>query len=143
MAYALLADRHEAEDVTQEAFLQLWQRGGAVHSKREWLLTVARNGCLSRLRKSRKTSVGEPDAFEQPSDEPGPVSLLQQHELAEQLRTLIGMLPEPQRSLVVLFDMHGLDGASCARILGINVNQVKVYLHRARQRLRSELEKLR
>jgi RNA polymerase sigma-70 factor (ECF subfamily) len=56
------------------------------------------------------------------------------------LRASIAALPEPQRSLVVLFDVHGLDGAACARILGINTNQVKVYLHRARRRLRRELE---
>jgi DNA-directed RNA polymerase specialized sigma24 family protein len=36
--------------------------------------------------------------------------------------------------------VHGLDGASCARILGLNRNQVKVYLHRARRRLREQLE---
>ena len=53
----------------------------------------------------------------------------------------IGRLFEPQRSLVILFDLQGLKGEACARVLDINVNQVKVYLHRARRKLRSELER--
>ncbi|HLF12245.1 MAG TPA: sigma-70 region 4 domain-containing protein [Gammaproteobacteria bacterium] len=53
---------------------------------------------------------------------------------------LVDMLPEPQRSLIVLFDLQGVDGATCARILDLSVNQVKVYLHRARRRLRIKLE---
>jgi RNA polymerase sigma-70 factor (ECF subfamily) len=57
------------------------------------------------------------------------------------LHGLVSALPEPQRTLVVLFDVHGLDGGECARILGLNTNQVKVYLHRARRRLRRELER--
>jgi len=50
-------------------------------------------------------------------------------------------LPEPQRSLLVMFDVHGMDGAACARVLGLNANQVKVYLHRARRKLREQLER--
>ena len=52
----------------------------------------------------------------------------------------VDTLPESHRSLIVLFDVQGVDGATCARILGLNVNQVKVYLHRARRRLREQLE---
>jgi DNA-directed RNA polymerase specialized sigma24 family protein len=40
-----------------------------------------------------------------------------------------------------MFDVQGYDGATCARVLGLNVNQVKVYLHRARRRLREQLER--
>ena len=141
VAYSLLMDTHEAEDVTQEAFMRLWQHGGAVRARREWLLTVARNACLDRLRKARGTLVGLPTGLELASEDHGPARQAEQRELAQRLRVLIGALPEPQRSLLVLFDVHGLDGAACARILGLNVNQVKVYLHRARQRLRHELEK--
>jgi RNA polymerase sigma-70 factor (ECF subfamily) len=141
VACSLLADKHEAEDVTQEAFMRLWQHGSGIRARREWLLTVARNACLDRLRKMRGTVVTETAGLEQPSERPGPARQAEQQELAQRLHALIGALPEPQRSLLVLFDMHGLDGAACARILGLNVNQVKVYLHRARQRLRRELEK--
>jgi RNA polymerase sigma factor (sigma-70 family) len=195
VAHALLRDAAEAEDVTQEAFLKLWQQGGAVRRQREWLLKVARRLCLDRLRVAhRMRTVGsagldaasldaaaldsdgldswplgsgarggaalDSDAFDASALDPaargpgarssaafatareerGPSWHLQQRELAERLRVSIAALPEPQRTLVVLFDVHGLDGAACARILGISTNQVKVYLHRARRRMRRELE---
>ena len=141
VAYGLLMDAHEAEDVTQEAFLRLWQRGGSVRGTREWLLTVARNACLDRLRKRRDYSVAEPEEIDARSDERDPAWHFDQKDLACRLQALIGTLPEPQRSLIVLFDMHGQSGEACSRILGLSVNQVKVYLHRARRRLRRELEK--
>jgi RNA polymerase sigma-70 factor (ECF subfamily) len=139
-AHSLLKDKAEAEDVTQEAFLRYWEQGGNVRGPKEWLLTVARNACLDRFRRARHSVEAERAAQDEPSDDRGPAWHWQQHELKVRLQGLISTLPEPQRSLVVLFDVHGLDGAACARICGINTNQVKVYLHRARRRLRRELE---
>lgn len=140
LAYALLGDRQEAEDVTQEAYLRFWERGRDVRGDREWLLKVARNACLDRLRRRRPIVDAEPESFEQAHEEGDPAWHLQRRELSERLHALVAALPEPQRSLVVLFDMQGLSGAACARILGLNANQVKVYLHRARRRLRREME---
>jgi len=139
IAAAMLKDRHEAEDVTQEAFLRYWQHGAGVRHQREWLLAVARNACFDRLRRAGRIVDAERAAAEQ-SDERGPAWHFQQGELAARLKGRIAALPEPQRSLVILFDVHGFDGAACARILGLSTNQVKVYLHRARRRLRRELE---
>lgn len=138
VAHGLLGDRHEAEDVSQEAFLRYWQRGGGVRRPKEWLLAVTRNACLDRLRRGRAAIRGA--EAPEPRDERDPPWYLEQRELGGRLRERIARLPEPQRSLVILFDVQGVDGATCARILGISVNQVKVYLHRARRRLRRELE---
>lgn len=140
VACALLRDRHEAEDVSQEAFMRLWQQGDGVRSQREWLLAVTRNACLDRLRRGRRIVDGDAAIVDEPSESRDPVWHLQQREIAGRLQDLVATLPEPQRSLVILFDMHGLDGAECAQVLGISVNQVKVYLHRARRRLRRALE---
>jgi RNA polymerase sigma-70 factor (ECF subfamily) len=139
-AAALLGDRHEAEDVTQETFLRYWQHARAVSRPKEWLLAVARNLSLDRLRRARPTVDIDSAALEHVRDERDPEWHLWQRELAARLRDGIAALAEPQRSLVILFDVHGLSGATCARILDLNVNQVKVYLHRARRRLRLKLE---
>lgn len=138
-AFALLRNRQEAEDVTQEAFMRYWQSGAGVRRPKEWLLKVGRNASLDRLRAAgRYTSTI--DETNEPGDERDPAWHYQQAELSQRLDALISELPEPQRSLIILFDVHGLKGAACARILGISVNQVKVYLHRARRRLRREWE---
>ena len=138
VAHLLLGDRHEAEDVSQEAFLRYWQHGNGVERPKEWLLAVTRNACLDRLRRTRP--LVSTDEAPEPGDERDPLWHVQQSELGERLRGQIARLPEPQRSLVILFDVQGVDGAACARILGLSTNQVKVYLHRARRRLRRVLE---
>jgi RNA polymerase sigma-70 factor, ECF subfamily len=139
LARALLDGDREAEDVTQETFLRYWLANERVERPREWLLKVARNGCLDRLRRSGRC-VYEAEPSTEPSDERDPAWHYERRELAARLAAQVAALPEPQRSLVVLFDLHGLDGATCARILDLNINQLKVYLHRARRRLRRSLE---
>jgi RNA polymerase sigma-70 factor (ECF subfamily) len=141
VAAAILRDSREAEDVTQEAFLSYWQHGETVERPREWLLQVARNACLNRLRRSGRVVTREPQEMPVQADNRDPGWHYEQQALATELRALVATLPEPQRSLLVMFDMHGMDGATCARVLGLNVNQVKVYLHRARRKLREQLER--
>jgi RNA polymerase sigma-70 factor, ECF subfamily len=141
VAAALLRDSREAEDVTQEVFLSYWQYGAGVERPREWLLRVARNACLNRFRRSGRVVNCDPAELPDISDGRDPEWHYEQHELAIEMRALVDTLPEPQRSLLVMFDMQGLDGATCARVLGLNANQVKVYLHRARRKLREQLER--
>jgi RNA polymerase sigma-70 factor (ECF subfamily) len=140
LAAALLRDAREAEDVTQEVFLSYWQHGVNVERPRDWLLRVTRNACLSRFRRSGRITHQDPDELPDISDGRDPEWHYEQSELAGELRKLVDTLPEPQRSLLVMFDVQGLDGATCARVLGLTVTQVKVYLHRARRKLRERLE---
>jgi RNA polymerase sigma-70 factor (ECF subfamily) len=140
VARALLGDASEAEDVVQEAFVRYWQQRSAVRRPREWLTKVARNACFDRLRRTRRLVSDSDVEVAETSDDRDPTWHYRQNELAAQLQRALDELPEPQRSLVVLFDVQGLSGEECARIVGINVNQVKVYLHRARKKLRLHLE---
>ena len=136
----ILGDAHEAEDVVQETFLKYWQHSSKVRGAKAWLITVARNKCLDRLRSTKRFVDADPEIFESQTDDRDPEWQSSQDETAARLNELIAELPEPQRSLVVLFDIQGMTGAECAQILNLNVNQVKVYLHRARRRLRHALE---
>jgi RNA polymerase sigma-70 factor (ECF subfamily) len=138
MAAALLNDPSEAEDVTQETFTRYWQLGDSIKAPAHWLLRVARNACLDRLR-TKGRYVRDHDTEEE-HDTREPAWHYQQADLARHLRRALDELPEPQRSLIYLFDIQGHDGRSCAEILELSENQVKVYLHRARRRLRLALE---
>ena len=141
VAAALLRDTREAEDVTQEVFLSYWQHGAGVERPREWLLRVARNACLSRFRRSGRVVICDPQDLPEVSDGRDPAWHYEHDELAGELRQLVDTLPEPQRSLLVMFDVQGFDGATCGRVLDLTATQVKVYLHRARRKLREQLER--
>lgn len=140
VCYRLLRDAQEAEDVTQEAFLKYWQLSAEVRGAKAWLITVARNKCLDRLRATKRIVDADPEVFEQQTDDRDPEWHATKSETASRLDKLISELPEPQRSLILLFDVQGMTGAECAEVLDLNINQVKVYLHRARRRLRLALE---
>lgn len=142
VCYGILGDAHEAEDVTQETFLKYWQLSGEVRGAKAWLVTVARNRCLDRLRSTKRLVEATPELLEQQPDEESadPEWHASRDERLDRLERLVTQLPEPQRSLIVLFDIQGLTGAECAEALDLNITQVKVYLHRARRALRRALE---
>ena len=140
VCFGLLRDEHEAEDVTQETFLKYWQLSGEVRGAKAWLVTVARNKCLDRIRANKRFVDADPEIFEQQTEDRDPEWHASRGESVDRLERLVNNLPEPQRSLVLLFDIEGLTGIECAEALNLNVNQVKVYLHRARRQLRRALE---
>jgi RNA polymerase sigma-70 factor, ECF subfamily len=141
VARALLRDEHEAADVVQDVFLRFWEQGGGVREPRHWLLRVARNACFDRLRRSGRLVSHDEADLPEPGDDRDPAWHYQQDELGARLRELVATLPEPQRSLIELFDGEGFSGAECAAMLGLSPTQVKVYLHRARRKLRARLER--
>lgn len=143
LAVHLTGDRAEAEDVVQESFIKLWRQHpppepGAVPA---WLLKVARNASLDRLRRRRLTALDDGAALDREAGpEPGPDRRRSDEEFRERLREALDALDEPHRSLVVMREVQGLEYAVIAEALSLSLTQVKVYLHRARCRLRHELK---
>ena len=144
VAFHVLHDGAEAEDICQEVFSKYWTHHQSVEQPKEWLIRVARNESISRLRKKSRIVLSdqilEPEQDVEGSQQDEPSRHWQQEHEALRLRQAVDTLPEPQRSLIILFDLEEQDGATCAQALNLSVNQVKVYLHRARKRLRQQLE---
>lgn len=140
MAAGLLGDATEAEDVTQETFTRYWQEGDSVEQPKHWLMRVARNNCIDRIRRASRIQYHDDQALPVPHDDCDAAMQLEHAEQETTLHNAIADLPEPQRSIVILFAIRGMSGADCARVLGLSTNQVKVYLHRARKRLAGIME---
>jgi len=141
LALYLLKNRSEAEDVTQEVFIKLWESLGGIEFTRAkyWLLRVARNTCLDRLR--RRTL--EHDYLLQTQHTgitTGPMDALVREQSTALVWKAIGGLDEPYRSLIIFRDIHQYSYNDMARILELGLDQVKVYLFRARQKLKTLLE---
>ena len=141
LACYLLHDRSEAEDVAQETFVKLWHRLDEInkHQAKAWLMKVTRNACLDRLRRRRPTTdITETIA----ATDPGPGQSLQQQQLGEWLQRAITNLKEPYRSLVLLRDVQQNSYQDVATTLELSLDQVKVYLYRARRVLRERLQEV-
>lgn len=129
--------RHEedARDVVQTAFEKMWLNRAEVDSDRckSYLFTVAYHQMIDHIRKAKRISLKEE------FDENARVYNKQEHNTKKILEEALGRLNETQRSLVLLKDYEGYSYEEIGQITGLNVSQVKVYLHRARIQLKNYL----
>lgn len=137
LATRLLQDRVEAEDVTQEAMLRLWQiaprwqEGGAQPST--WLHRVAVNLATDRLRKRRSVDL---DSIDEPDDPaPAAVETMIEDDRRRALDEALAELPERQRVAVVLRHLEGMTNPEIGVAMGIGVEAVESLTARGKRRL--------
>jgi RNA polymerase sigma-70 factor, ECF subfamily len=144
----MTGDVAAAEDLTQEAFLQLYRkissfRGESAFST--WLHRLAVNVVLMRLRKRRVQEISL-EEIQQPSEDDGPKKDFgsQDQNLAGSIdrvsleRALEG-LPPGYRVIFVLHDVEGYEHNEIAEMLGCSIGNSKSQLHKARMNLRVQL----
>lgn len=139
---AILRDDHEAEDAVQAAWLNAYRALASFRrdaSFRTWMTRIAINECSSRLRLQRRLSAVPMEEITM-TESDSPDRALFTRELARLLEREIDALPEGLRSVLVLRDVVELDTAETASCLGIQDENVRVRLHRARQALAQRLE---
>ena len=135
-------NRDDAADATQRVLVQLWQRGGDVadDKRRAWTARVARNASLDLLRRRAVRPAPARAELPEPADDGlAPDALAEASELRTRIDAAVSALDEPYRSIVVLREIEGLAYADIAETLDLPLNTLKVYLHRARKRLRASL----
>jgi RNA polymerase sigma factor (sigma-70 family) len=135
----MLGSRQDAEDAVQATFASAYRALNADTRDvvlRPWLFTIARNNCLSILRR-RRLVVELDDEHALTGD---PVAELElREELRHVLKSLLA-LPERQRAALVLAELHGLSQGEIGTVLGVRAEQVKAYVYQARSNLISDRE---
>jgi RNA polymerase sigma factor (sigma-70 family) len=143
IAWRMLGDAAEAEDVAQDALLRLWDSAagwrGDGPGVGAWLTRVATNLCLDRLRKRKRFS-GEavPDRADEAPLADAVIGAEQDR--AEVIRAL-DLLSERQRAAVVLTYYEELSNADAAQLLAMNHKAFESLLLRARRSLKDILVK--
>jgi RNA polymerase sigma-70 factor (ECF subfamily) len=141
VAWRMIGDAAEAEELAQEALLRLWDKapqwraGGS--GVAAWLTRVAMNLALDRLRRRRFTS-GEPvpeRADEAPLADEG----IEAEQAAAAVRASIAALPERQRAAIVLTYYEDVPNRTAAEMLEMNLKAFESLLFRARAALRDRL----
>lgn len=139
-----LGSREEAEDVAQDVFIRLWDHWAELDQENVtgWIIRVARNACLDRLRQrqTRAALLHEHLGDREPCTEPEPEAGGNHAALRRQIEAAIRELDEPYRSIVILREIDEHSYEAIASALTMPLNTVKVYLHRARRMLRERLK---
>ena len=137
LARRLLNDPAEAEDVTQEAMLRLWQIApewqAGVAQPSTWLYRVAFNLATDRLRKRRGVALDSIDEPVHPA--PAVLDAMIAADRAQALELALATLPERQRVAVVLRHIEGLANPEIAEVLGVGVEAVESLIARGKRRL--------
>lgn len=140
----LVRDAAVAEEVTNEAFLEVWRhaggyRGGSAVST--WLIAIARNKALSHLRKRHDDPLGEGVAEAQPDPADNPEVTAAKRSKAAAMRECMERLSAAHREVLDLVYYHEKSVAETSEILGIPENTVKTRMFHARKQLSELLRK--
>ncbi len=133
----------DAEDVTQEIFIDLYRSIGSFRGEAAlgtWVYRVAMNHCLKYRQRKRPGCVPYDEALGAEEDwRSDPVRSAARNELSDQVRVAIDGLSPLHRDVVILHELHGLTYLECATVLEVPVGTVKSRLSNAFRRLRESL----
>lgn len=132
--------RHEedARDIVQNSFEILWkQRPGLMFEKaRAYLFTVGYHNMIDHIRRARRVSLVSEFPEDSRAKQGGEL------QVKSALMKALELLTEVQRSLIMLKDYEGYSYEEIGEITGLNASQVKVYLHRARLKMKDYIVKM-
>ena len=154
LAYRMLRNKNEAEDVVQEVFIQVWQQRTNFRELSHystWIYRITTNKCIDYLRARKRRAIMEwlkfsvaVDIFtpNEPSDTTtNPLESIHRKEQRLALNAAIASLPVMQQTAFVLLKMEGLTQKEAATILNITEKALESLLQRANKSLRKKLEK--
>ncbi len=144
---ALLKDRAEAEDATQEIFIKVFSKLGSFDERSKfstWLYSITYNLCIDRLRRKKK----ERELFSQESDDETKevVEEVNDRELMEmelsRLKMVLERIPEGDKMLLLMKYLDGMQIKEIAEILGKTESAIKMRIKRAKFKARKIYETL-
>ncbi|MDQ0157490.1 RNA polymerase sigma factor SigW [Robertmurraya andreesenii] len=151
LCYRMLGNRHEAEDMAQEAFIRAYVNIASFNINLKfstWLYRIATNLCIDRIRKKKPdfyldAEVSGTDGLTMysqiPSDTALPEEEVESMELQDIIQREISRLPEKYRSVIVLKYIEELSLNEISEILDMPLGTVKTRIHRGREALRQQL----
>lgn len=144
IAFKILNDSKEAEDVLQEVFLQIWDKAGQYDSRLgkpvSWAVTLTRNKAIDHIRSSqRRAKLMEDAAVEMSPEEPANESV-RGRESATLISSAVAELPAEQRQAIELAFFRGLTQNEISETLKEPLGTIKARIRRGMLKLRDRLE---
>jgi RNA polymerase sigma-70 factor (ECF subfamily) len=159
LVYRMVRDREQAEDLTQEAFVRVFNhidRYDPQYKFSSWIFKIANNLTIDFLRKKEPETVSIDGSRNARTDEDveatritvesrdeNPEEQLESKQLGDEIERAIGELRPEYRTAIVLRHVEGRAYEEIAEIMSVPLGTVKTYIHRARAELRGTLAHLR
>lgn len=144
-ALRIVGDHMEAEDVIQELLIKIWKKKDqflAIDNKEAWCMTLTRNMSIDKTRKKKKHRASNIEDFYFIKDSSStPYQSMESQDNMSKLQSIISGLTEKQQTVIHLRDVEGYSYKEISDITGYTVDQIKVYLHRARMILRKQINR--
>ncbi|MFY7944857.1 MAG: RNA polymerase sigma factor [Crocinitomicaceae bacterium] len=136
-AVNFLKNQEEAQDIVQDVFEKLWINRDKVEFEKakSWLFTCAHNAMINFINKrARFTKLSDEIQTEKVE------SFSFSFESKQVINHIVGILPPLQKTIILLRDLEGYSYEEIGDILSLNPSQVKVYLFRARLKIKKQLK---
>lgn len=145
-ALRMVKSEDEANDIVQETMIRVWnnfEKIKNIANPEAWCMTVTKNLALDTLRARKRWNLQSNEEEMLLTDVlPTPAAATEMTDTLSQIHEIISGLPTKQKQVMHLRDMEGYSYEEICEILEINLNQVKVSLHRARRSVREQLIKV-
>jgi RNA polymerase sigma factor (sigma-70 family) len=133
-----LRNREDSNDIVQESFMKLWINREKVETPKakSWLFTTAHNALINFVKKRGRMSSLDALEIDRGKEDKN------EFELKEIIDKALAVLPEQHKSILLLRDYEGYNYKEIGEIMNLNESQVKVYLFRARQKVKEQIKDL-
>jgi RNA polymerase sigma-70 factor (ECF subfamily) len=143
IALRMLGDPNEAEDVTQDALLRIWQNAASWDPRRSrfttWLYRIVVNAAIDATRRPRALRLAA--AGDPPDPAPAAPAELERRELARTIAAALAAMPARQRAALTLTYYEGLSGQEASDVLSVSVRGLEGLLRRGRGFVREFLDR--
>ncbi|MEM9824813.1 MAG: sigma-70 family RNA polymerase sigma factor, partial [Bacteroidota bacterium] len=141
-ALSIVANRELARDVVQEVLMKCWDQRQQLDQVRQieaWCIRLTRNKAYDKLKLRSNKTVALNFADQKRTLVANPDQRTEEKDLLAKIQLLLQELPEKQREIFRLKDLLGYSNTEIQELLDMDATQVKVYLFRARKKIRSKL----
>jgi len=143
LAFRMLCNEADAEDITQETFIKVWQNMGRYKQQYKfstWIYKIASNTCYDKLRSERVKNVNldDYDAFSDTNQE----EVVHNKELKKLILKLTNGLSPKQKLVFTLSDIEDLEVKEIQLITGLTAAKIKSNLYLARKYIKSKINNL-